>query len=30
MGRVLQITDKGPGSGGIRRVVEDHATLLSE
>ena len=29
MGRVLQITDKGPGSG-IRRVVEDHATLLSE
>lgn len=30
MGRVLQITDKGPSSGGIRRVVEDHATLLSE
>jgi len=27
---VVQITDKGPGSGGIRRVVEDHAEMLSD
>jgi glycosyltransferase involved in cell wall biosynthesis len=28
--RILQITDKGPGAGGVRAVVEDHARMLEE
>ncbi|MFX0540917.1 glycosyltransferase family 4 protein [Roseovarius sp. S4756] len=30
MTRVLQITDKGPGGGGIRRVVEAHEKLIGQ